>query len=137
LEIAMINDEKADALLRELQAALAQFDGAALSDQARRAARTRGAEPRSTDELASLLDELESVIVDAPRMLMTTMEMLGAERLTFSTDTSDIRFTDGALREELDGTDDATITMESLRPALANAEEASEIIADLRRRIHE
>lgn len=87
--------------------------------------------------LALLLEEIESVLVDAPRMVSAAMKSLGAEQLAFSTDRRDVRFNargDGLVRL-IAIKDDVTITMNTLQPLLGNAEQAAVLIAELRGRI--
>ena len=132
-----MTEEEAEGFLRVLEAGLSEVGAAELADQSRRAARDGGDEFDSRATLALLLDEIESVLVDAPRMLSATMGALGAERLTFSTDPSDVRFSargDGLAREAARGAD-VGVTMNTLQPLLGNAEQAAGLIAELRVRI--
>ena len=61
-----MTEEEAEEALRTLQAFLAETGATALGAQARSAALDEGAESSSHVELALLLDELESVLVDVP-----------------------------------------------------------------------
>lgn len=135
-----MTEGEAEEFIRVLNGSLAEVGAVELGDQVRRAARSGEEEMDSRAHLSLLLDELESVLVDAPKMLKTTMAMLGAESLTLTTDPSDIRFQSKGLRtldaapEDADG---ITITANTLQPLLGNAEKAAGMIAELRRRVYE
>ncbi|WP_232281093.1 hypothetical protein [Novosphingobium nitrogenifigens] len=132
-----MTQEEAQGFLHALEAGLAEFGATELADQSRRAARDEGDEFDSRAMLALLLEEIESVLVDAPRMVSAAMKSLGAEQLAFSTDRRDVRFNargDGLVRL-IAIKDDVTITMNTLQPLLGNAEQAAVLIAELRGRI--
>lgn len=132
-----MTEEEAQGFLYLLQAGLVEVGAAELADQSRRAARDEGDEFDSRAMLMLLLDEIESVLVNAPRMVSATMGMLQAERLTFSTDPSDVRFSargDGPALRTARG-DDVSITMNTLQPLLGDAERAAGLLAELRGRI--
>ncbi|MGE4306249.1 MAG: hypothetical protein AB7E24_19745 [Novosphingobium sp.] len=132
-----MTEEEAQGLLHVLEAGLVEVGAAELADQSRKAARDEGDEFDSRAMLMLLLDEIESVLVDAPRMVSVAMGALRAERLTFSTDPSDVRFSargDGLTRRTARA-DDVSITMSTLEPLLGNAEQAAGLIAELRGRI--
>jgi len=128
----MTEEEAADSV-RLLQLQLAELGAALLGTNARSVAINDFHEVSSRQELALLLDELEAVLVDAPKMIELTLETLGASRLTFSAD--DLPSGAVAASPITDG--DVSITSDSLGVALQNAETASGILSELRRRLND
>lgn len=132
-----MTDEEAEGYLRTLEGGLVENGAAELVSLVRRAARETGDDADSRATLAILLDELESVVVDLPRMVGATFEKLGASRLIFMTDMDDVRFTERGVRAPRPGDDDVEINSNILESLLGNAEEAGGLIAELKRRIYE
>lgn len=130
-----MNDEEAEGLLRTLRATLAEFGSPAVIPP-RHLAPEEG-EPDFRNELNRMLEEYEAVLVDAPKMMKATMDMLGARSLRFVADQDDMRFSVRSGDAGPQNRPEITLTSDTVETWVAIANEASGVIAQLREHIND
>lgn len=116
--------------LESLKEMLVEHGGADRVVAIERAARTHMPPLDRRGEMALLLAELEGILVKAPKMVMTTMHMLGADTIRFTRDPE----TNGTAKYEqpIDG-EDIEISARTLDIWSEHAARAHKVIAELRR----
>lgn len=116
--------------LESIKAMLAEHGGADRVVAIERYARTHMPPLDRREEMALLLNELEGILVEAPKMVMTTMHMLGADTIRFSKHPD----ADGrAIFEQPTDGEDIKISAETLERWGEHAAHAYKVIAELRR----
>jgi len=130
-----LNEEEARELLRALRINLAEFGSTAISS-------AHDAFPEDGDvsvyrELARVIDEYAAILVDTPEMMKTTMGLLQARSISFASDPSDIRFENTGDGIFAANRPSITLALEDLDEWLGIANEAREIISELKRRLND
>lgn len=134
-----MNPEEIDILLTDLKATLIELGGVDLVAGVEREAREAMPRLEARAELILVLDEIEGVLVHAPKLAAATMERLGASSMAFIVDRSDPRASAEARgdRRTLRGPDggETVMTVDMLGSWMENAAISSELIAQIRGRL--
>jgi hypothetical protein len=131
-----VNDEEAQRLLRSFQASLAELE-AVVGFAARHALPEEGGDMGVREQLRLVLDEYEALLVDAPKMLQYTMDLIGARTMNFRPDPDDarLRLRETLRRDQEDALAGVTFSRDSVGEWLEIAREADKVISELRGRL--
>lgn len=128
-----MDDEEAERLLRSLRASLAEL-GAVAGVPGRHALPEEGGDVGVREQLRLVLDEYEALLVDAPKMLQHTMDLIGARAITFKPDPGDarVRLRAGLGPSQDDELASVTVSRDSLGEWLEIAGDAHRVISEVR-----
>ena len=128
-----MDDEQAEGLLQRLRAILAEFGSPSIVPP--RYIDPEEDQPDLRSELHRILDEYEAILVDAPKMMKTTMGILKARSRCFVDDGDDRRFAVQGADARPHSAADVSLTADDMVVWLGIATEASGVIAELRERL--
>lgn len=134
-----MSPEEIDLFLTDLKATLIELGGVDLVAGVEREAREAMPRLEARAELILLLDEIEGVLVHAPKLAVATMDRLGASSVAFIVDRSGLRASAETRQDRPTargpGSDETVITIDMLGSWMENAAVSSELIAQIRERL--